>query len=85
VEAAFLEAGKCVMASRTDREFAEGFPLRVKAKITPAPQHYVDDDGADIWRIVCEYFGWDEFAVSNEKEQIYVADASEARDGVPAL
>ena len=73
------------MASKTDSEFAEKFPLRIKAKITLAPEHYVDPDGADIWKIVCEYFHWDEFAVSNVKEQIYVADASEARDGVPAL
>jgi hypothetical protein len=85
VEAAFLEAGERVMASKTDSEFAEKFPLRIKAKITLAPEHYVDPDGADIWKIVCEYFHWDEFAVSNVKEQIYVADASEARDGVPAL
>ena len=85
VEAAFLEAGKRVMASKTDSEFAEKFPLRIKAKITLAPEHYVDSDGADIWKIVCEYFQWDEFAVSNEKEQIYVETPSEARDSVPAL
>lgn len=85
VEAAFLEAGKAVMASKTDPEFAENFPLRIKAKITRAPDHYVDPDGESIWKIVCERFGWDEFAVSNEEEEIYVENPSEARDSVPAL
>jgi hypothetical protein len=59
VQAAFVFAGKQVMASSRDPEFAERFPLRIKAKVTPSPEHYVDDDGADIWKIVCEYFGWD--------------------------
>ena len=85
VEMAFLEAGKHVMASKTDPEFAEKFPLRIMAKITASPAHYVDADGADIWRIVCEYFKWDEFAVSKTEEKIYVENSSEARDGVPEM
>ena len=85
VEAAFLEAGKRVMSSKTDPEFAEKFPLRIKAKITASPEHYVDADGADIWSIVCQYFKWDEFAVSDQEEKIYVENPSEARDCVPAL
>jgi DNA polymerase I-like protein with 3'-5' exonuclease and polymerase domains len=85
VEMAFLEAGKHVMASKTDPEFAEKFPLRIKAKITASPAHYVDADGADIWRIVCEYSKWDEFAVSKTEEKIYVENSSEARDGVPEM
>jgi hypothetical protein len=85
VEMAFLEAGKHVMASKTDPEFAEKFPLRIKAKITASPAHYLDADGADIWRIVCEYFNWDEFAVSKTEEKIYVENSSEARDGVPEM
>jgi DNA polymerase I len=59
VEQAFIEAGKRIMADRRDPEFAEKFQLRIKAKITPAPEHYVDDDGRNIWDIVCDYFGWD--------------------------
>jgi hypothetical protein len=85
VEAAFLEAGKRVMSSKTDPEFADKFPLRIKAKITASPEHYVDADGADIWSIVCQYFKWDEFAVLDQEEKIYVENPSEARDCVPAL
>lgn len=69
VEAAFLEAGKLVMASRVDPEFSESFQLRIKAKITLAPDHYVDPDGADIWAIVCRYFSWEEFAESSVSSQ----------------
>jgi hypothetical protein len=85
VEVAFLEAGKRVMSSKTDPEFAEKFPLRIKAKITASPEHYVDADGADIWSIVCQYFKWDEFAVLKQEEKFYVENSSEARDSVPAL
>jgi DNA polymerase-1 len=85
IEAAFLEAGKIVMASATDPEFAEKLPLRIRAKITPHPEHYVDPDGADIWKIVCEYFKWDEFAVLDQEEEVHVENSSEARDGVSAL
>lgn len=59
VERAFTEAGKTVMEDKHDPGFAERFQLRIKAKITSYPEHYVDPDGADIWKIVCEYFGWE--------------------------
>lgn len=74
VEQAFIHAGKQIMASSRDPEFAERFPLRIKAKVTPSPQHYIDDDGADIWNIVCGYFGWDDYA--NREESASVAIAS---------
>lgn len=76
LEQAFIFAGKKLMESRRDADFAENFPLRIKAKVTPSPEHYVDDDGADIWRIVCGYFGWDEHTKQQLEETNYVAVAS---------
>jgi hypothetical protein len=73
VEQVFIHAGKQIMASSHDPEFAERFPLRIKAKVTPSPQHYVDDDGADIWKIVCEYFGWDGYAKRDEYTNVAIA------------
>jgi hypothetical protein len=52
VEQAFIEAGHVVMGLPL-------FPLRVHADITYYPHHYRDDDGKEIWEIVCRYFGWD--------------------------
>ena len=52
VEQAFIEAGHIVMG-------LPEFPLRVHADITYYPNHYQDDDGQEIWEIVCDYFGWD--------------------------
>jgi len=52
VEQAFIEAGHIVMG-------LPQFPLRVHADITYYPDHYQDDDGQEIWDIVCRYFGWD--------------------------
>jgi DNA polymerase family A len=68
VESAFLQAGQMIMGD----VHGQPFPLRIKAKITPAPQHYVDAGGADIWDIVTTYFGWD------GKEQANVANTSAA-------
>ena len=55
VEDAFKEAGQMLMGD----VYGKPFPLRIKAKITYSPDHYVDADGSDIWSIVCKYFGWD--------------------------
>jgi hypothetical protein len=52
VEQAFIQAGHMVMG-------LPEFPLRVHADITYYPNHYVDDEGKEIWDIVCGYFGWD--------------------------
>jgi len=79
VERAFIFAGKQIMADRRDMEFAGSFPLRIKAKITAYPNHYVDDDGADIWKIVTDYFGWQEVSV-----QTLPGTVLEQREGVAA-
>lgn len=55
VEQAFIQAGHLIM------ELPE-FPLRVHADITYYPDHYEDDDGKEIWDIVCRYFGWDGYS-----------------------
>jgi hypothetical protein len=57
VEQAFIQAGHLVM------ELPE-FPLRVHADITYYPNHYDDNDGKEIWEIVCRYFGWDGYTKS---------------------
>ena len=61
VEDAFIEAGHTIMG-------LPEFPLRVHAEVVYHPDHYEDADGAEIWDIVCEYFGWDKFAVLEEEE-----------------
>jgi hypothetical protein len=61
VEDAFIEAGHLIMG-------LPEFPLRVHADVVYHPAHYEDADGAEIWDIVCEYFGWDKFAVLEEEE-----------------
>lgn len=62
VERAFLDAGQMLMGD----VYGKPFPLRIKAKVTPYPEHYVDADGADIWKIVCQYFGWDGETASSQ-------------------
>lgn len=61
VEDAFIGAGYIVMG-------LPEFPLRVHADVVYHPDHYEDADGTEIWDIVCEYFGWDKFAVLEEEE-----------------
>jgi hypothetical protein len=51
VEEAFIQAGQIVMG-------LPEFPLRVHSEITYYPDHYRDEDGREIWDIVCQYFGW---------------------------
>jgi hypothetical protein len=74
VEDAFKQAGQMIMGDVNGKPF----PLRIEAKVTP--EHYVDADGADIWKIVTDYFGWEQ-----PKKKTYVENPSEARDSVPAL
>ncbi len=66
IERAFIEAGKMLMDSDQDPTFKDRFPLRIKAHVVYHPDHYVDDDGAEIWKIVCEYFGWEGYEQSVE-------------------
>jgi hypothetical protein len=61
VEDAFIDAGQIIMG-------LPEFPLRVHADVVYHPDHYEDADGAEIWEIVCEYLGWDKFAVLEEEE-----------------
>jgi DNA polymerase I-like protein with 3'-5' exonuclease and polymerase domains len=61
VENAFIEAGDIIMG-------LPEFPLRVHAELVYHPNHYEDPDGAEIWDIVCKYFGWDKFAISEEEK-----------------
>jgi hypothetical protein len=61
VEDAFIEAGHIIMG-------LPEFPLRVHAEFVYHPDHYEDADGAEIWDIICEYFGWDKFAGVDEGE-----------------
>jgi len=62
VEQAFIESGHLLMG-------LPNFPLRVHADVVYYPEHYEDRDGAEIWNIVCEYFKWDKFAVSEGEEE----------------
>ena len=59
IEAAFIEAGKMLMDSNQDPTFKDRFPLRIKAHTVYYPDHYIDEDGAEIWEIVCRFFGWE--------------------------
>jgi hypothetical protein len=44
------------------------FPLRAHAEVIYHPDHYRDEDGEEIWDIVCGYFGWDKCATSGAKK-----------------
>ena len=63
VEDAFIDAGQIIMG-------LPEFPLRVHADVVYHPDHYKDADGAEIWDIVCEYFGWDKFAVLKKEVEL---------------
>jgi hypothetical protein len=58
VEDAFIEAGNIVMG-------VPQFPLRVHAESVFYPNHYEDHDGDEIWRILTDYFHW------NEKDGVF--------------
>jgi hypothetical protein len=79
VEKAFVEAGKVVMSSAKDPTFAERFQLRIKAKVTPYPEHYYDADGKGIWDIVCAYFQWDDFAVLKGEQLCATANLGDCK------
>ena len=61
VEDAFIEAGHIIMG-------LPEFPLRVHTDVVYHPNHYEDAEGAEIWDIVCEHFGWDKFAAFEQEE-----------------
>jgi hypothetical protein len=61
VEDAFIEAGYLVMG-------LPEFPPRVHSEVVYHPDHYQDEDGAEIWDIICKYFWWDKFAVAREEK-----------------
>ena len=52
LEECFVEAGDLVMGD-------PNFPLRVDSDVVAYPGHYDDPDGAALWGIVSEFFGWD--------------------------
>jgi hypothetical protein len=37
------------------------FQLRVHTSFAKYPDHYVEADGAETWKIVCQFFRWDEY------------------------
>jgi DNA polymerase family A len=60
VEDAFVTAGQIIMG-------LPDFLLRVHADVVYYPDHYEDADGTEIWQIVSQYFGWDEFEASQKE------------------
>jgi len=51
LEECFVEAGDLVMGD-------PNFKLRVDASIEIYPHHFEDPDGAALWKIVSDFFGW---------------------------
>jgi DNA polymerase I len=51
LEECFIEAGDLVMGD-------PNFTLRVDSGIELYPRHFDDPDGAALWKIVSEFFGW---------------------------
>ena len=43
------------------------FRLRVDSGIDIYPHNYVDPDGAALWKIVSEFFGWKDADTSSER------------------
>ena len=53
LEECFIEAGDLVMGD-------PNFRLRVDSDIEPYPGHYVDPDGASLWKIVGDFLKWED-------------------------
>jgi hypothetical protein len=68
LEECFVEAGTVVMGD-------PNFPLRVDAGIEFYPNHYVDPDGAAIWQVVSDFFGW-EGGRASESEYLMKEEAA---------
>jgi hypothetical protein len=68
LEECFVEAGNVVMGD-------PNFPLRVDASIEFYPAHYVDPDGAAIWQVVSDFFGWEDGGNVSESENLMKEEA----------
>jgi hypothetical protein len=53
LEECFVEAGDLVMDD-------PNFKLRVDSSIETFPRHLEDPDGAALWKIVSDFFGWED-------------------------
>jgi len=60
LEECLINAGDAVMDD-------PDFQLRVDSDIETYPGHYVDPDGATLWKIVGEFFQWSEVLNSNQE------------------
>ncbi|SPF46113.1 hypothetical protein SBA1_630062 [Candidatus Sulfotelmatobacter kueseliae] len=69
MEECFVEADDVVMGD-------PNFKLRVDASIELYPNHYVDPDGAAIWRVVSDFFGWEAGGNVSESENLMKEEAA---------
>ena len=69
LEECFVEAGNVVMGD-------PNFTLRVDASIELYPNHYVDPDGAAIWQVVSDFFGWENGGRASESENLMKEEAA---------
>jgi hypothetical protein len=53
LEECFVEAGDLVMGD-------PNFKLRVDSSTEIYPHHFEDPDGAALWKIVSDFFGWED-------------------------
>jgi hypothetical protein len=60
LEECFIEAGDLVVGD-------PNFKLRVDSGIEICPRHFEDPDGAALWKIVSDFFGWEDADTFSER------------------
>jgi hypothetical protein len=69
LEDCFVEAGDHVMGD-------PNFKLRVDSGIEICPRHFVDPDGAALWKIVSDFFGWEDVDTVSERVNSIVEEVT---------
>ena len=63
LEECFVEAGDLVMGD-------PNFRLRVDSGIELYPRHFEDPDGAALWKIVSDFFGWEDAETVSDRVKL---------------